>query len=261
MMNTGFVGGALGDHLLRLMGARAVRLELAGGRAYEGRSKLETLFGPGIWASIGGRAVIDVGCGQGLEAMEMAQRGARRVIGLDVREDVLASARAAAAARGLAGCCHFDTRTEERADVIVSIDGFEHFADPGGMLRTMRRLLGPGGEVLIAFGPPWLHPLGGHLFSMFPWAHLIFTERALLRWRSRFKHDGATRFGEVAGGLNQMTVARFCRLVRQSDFDVVDFEAVPIRKVRRLANRMTREFLTSIVRCRLVPRAGPAEAR
>ena len=52
------------------------------------------------------------------------------------------------------------------------------------------------GQVHISFGPPWCHPLGGHLFSVFPWAHLLFTEHALLQWRAGFKHDGATRFGE-----------------------------------------------------------------
>jgi hypothetical protein len=55
--------------------------------------------------------------------------------------------------------------------------------------------------------------LGGHLFSVFPWAHLIFSEQALIRWRSDFKSDGATRFSEVAGGLNQMTIRRFERLI------------------------------------------------
>jgi hypothetical protein len=58
----------------------------------------------------------------------------------------------------------------------------------------MRRMIKPDGCVIAAFGPTWFHPLGGHLFSVFPWAHLIFTERALIRWRSDFKTDGATRF-------------------------------------------------------------------
>lgn len=73
----------------------------------------------------------------------------------------------------------------------------------------MSALLEPKGEVIASFGPTWYHPLGGHLFSVFPWAHLLFSEKALLRWRSDFKTDGATHFGEVAGGLNQMTVDRF----------------------------------------------------
>jgi hypothetical protein len=99
-----------------------------------------------------------------------------------------------------------------------------------------------------------LHPLGGHLFSVFPWAHLIFTESALIRWRADFKSDGATRFGEVAGGLNQMTVRRFRKLVEHSGFAVERFEAVPIRRARYLANALTRELVTSIVRCELSPR-------
>ena len=46
----------------------------------------------------------------------------------------------------------------------------------------MESYLAPGAKVIATFGPTWYHPLGGHLFSVFPWAHLIFTERALLRW-------------------------------------------------------------------------------
>ncbi len=71
----------------------------------------------------------------------------------------------------------------------------------------MASLLKPSGFALVEFGYTWFHPYGGHLFSVFPWAHLIFTEKSLIRWRSDFKTDGATRFQEVAGGLNQMTIA------------------------------------------------------
>lgn len=145
--------------------------------------------------------------------------------------------------------------TGEAADSVISIDTFEHFADPAGALETIYRLLKPGGECLISFGPTWYHPLGGHLFSVFPWAHLILSEQALMLWRAAFKHDGATRFGEVEGGLNRMTIRRFERLVATSSFaSTVGFETVPIRRLRLLHNRLTREFTTAIVRCRLVKR-------
>src|SRR5690606_21682554 len=116
------------------------------------------------------------------------------------------------------------------------IDSFEHFDDPPAILQTMDRMLKPGGEVRISFGPTWLHPYGGHLFSVFPWAHLIISEKALIRWRQGFKTDGATRFHEVEGGLNQMTIRRFERIVRESPFEFASLELVPIRKVRWLAN-------------------------
>jgi len=147
--------------------------------------------------------------------------------------------------------CIFATEAPQQVDVVVSVDGFEHYADPAGALRFMKALLGPGGRVLVAFGPPWFHPLGGHVFSIFPWSHLVFTERALIRWRSDFSHDGATRFAEVEGGLNGMTVRRFSRIVAESGYAVEHFEAVPIRRLRFLAAGPTRELFTAIIRCRL----------
>ena len=118
----------------------------------------------------------------------------------------------------------------------------------------MSQLLKPSGCVLAAFGPTWYHPLGGHPFSVFPWAHLIFTEKALIRWRSDFKTDGATRFCEVAGGLNQMSIARFEKIVADSPFRFSEFETVPIRSLKAFSNNLTREFTTAIVRCKLVLR-------
>ena len=223
------------------------------GHAYAGRSKLEVLFGPGIWAEVVGKVAVEFGCADGAEAIAMAAHGARKVIGIDTRESVLEIARQAAAVRGVADRCVFSAHTDERADLIFSIDWFEHYHDVEGMLRQMRKLINDDGRVHISFGPPWYHPLGGHLFSTFPWSHLVFTEEALIRWRSDFKSDGATRFCEVEGGLNQMTIRRFERLLAGSDFSVEHFDTAPIRKLRILHNRLTREFFTSFVRCTLVP--------
>ena len=252
----GLIGGALGYHILRRISPTG-ESAAGDGAAYRNRSKLETLLGPDIWREIAGKSVIDFGCGAGDEAIELAQRGATRVTGIDIRESALALARRSAAEHGVADTCEFVTSTDRPADVIISIDAFEHFDDPGSILETMARLLKPEGAVLVAFGPPWLHPLGGHLFSVFPWAHLVFTERALIRWRSDFKSDGATRFREVEGGLNQMTVERFLRVAGRSPLEAERFETVPIRRLRPIHNRLTREFVTAIVRCRLVHRRDP----
>ena len=51
-----------------------------------------------------------------------------------------------------------------------------------------------------------------------------------------------------------MTIARFKNTILESDFRFSAFEAIPIRRLRRLANRFTQEFTTAIVRCKLVPR-------
>ena len=255
----GVIGGTFGYSLLRTLGKNGAATRLTG-VAYEGTSKLSVLFGSQFWAVVANQVVIDFGCGTGVEAVEMARHGAKRVIGVDIQEHFLREALQRAVHEGVTDRCTFTQVADEPADIIVSVDSFEHFADPAGVLAAMRAMVKPTGRVFASFGPTWYHPLGGHLFSVFPWAHLIFTERALIRWRSDFKTDGATRFCEVAGGLNRMTILRFEQIVKESAFEFARFEAVPIRRLQPLANRFTREFVTAFVRCELLPRHRPAAA-
>lgn len=118
----------------------------------------------------------------------------------------------------------------------------------------MRKLVKPDGFILAAFGPTWLHPYGGHLFSVFPWAHLLFTENALVRWRSDFKSDGATKVSEVEGGLNSMTIGKFERIVNASPLKFEWLDTLPIKGIRLLKHKAFRELGSSIVRCKLIPR-------
>lgn len=249
----GIIGGELGYQLLRRVN-RDTAASYCDGSAYVGRSKIEVLLGNGIWEELAGKVVVDFGCGTGEDSIEVAKRGAEKVIGLDIRQSVLEQAKERANEAGVSGKCHFTTGTEERADVILSIDAFEHFSDPAAVLKHMSGLLKDDGCVIAAFGPTWYHPLGGHLFSVFPWSHLLFTENALIRWRSDFKSDGARTFEEVEGGLNRMTIRRFENLILESDFRFERLETIPIRRLEGLANKLTREFTTAIVRCKLVHR-------
>jgi SAM-dependent methyltransferase len=228
------------------------------GQAFAGRSKLDLLGEP---LNLAGKTVIDFGCGEGQECVEMALRGAKKVIGIDIRPELLERARDLARRNNVSEICEFTERTSLKADLVISLDAFEHFDRPAEILSLMHSMLNTGGSVRVSFGPTWYHPLGGHLFSVFPWGHLVFSEEALIRWRSDFKTDGATRFGEVAGGLNQMTIHRFTRLVQQSSLEPVRLECVPIRGLRWGHNRLTREFTTSIVRCELVPKDAWSRSR
>lgn len=246
------IGGALGIALLNLASRNGAveRCDIA--TAYIGRSKIEVLLGSGIWDTTRDKDVLDFGCGPGSEVVEIAEHGARHVIGVDLRQKWLDLGIAHAAARGVEGRCTFASAWREPVDLIISLDSFEHFNDPAGVLEHMRGLLRPGGRVLAAFGPTWYHPLGGHIYSVFPFSHLLFSERALVRWRSLHKSDGATTIAE--SGLNKMTIQRFIRLVDASPLRFASFELLPIRPLRWIANRATREFTTAAVRCVLEPR-------
>jgi len=248
----GIIGGTLGYRMLRYLSPGATGNNDY--EAYKDRSKIEVLFGPRIWEELRDKVVLDFGCEGGLESIDMAQHGVRKVIGLDLYEDSLASARRRAEEAGVGDKCVFTTTAEEKVDVIMTMDAFEHFADPAQILRTMRGLLKDDGYIVACFGPTWYHPLGGHGFSIFPWAHLVFTEKAIMRWYGEFSREKATCFAEVRGGLNQLTIKHFEEIVMQSDFRFASFEATPIRKLRSLQNRLTREFTTAVVKCKLVPR-------
>ena len=247
----GFVGGILADRIL----GHFPRVDGPDTTIYDGGSKLEVLFGLDIWAEFHEKTVIDFGCGDGKECVEIAKHGAQRVIGLEIRPKVLDAARERARAYHLTNVSIADT-TREKADIILSLDSFEHFGNPAAALNIMAGLLKPNGCVLASFGPIWGHPLGGHMFSVFPWAHLIFTESALMRWRRGFRSDNLTRFAELPEPLNRMTIHRFKRLIEASPLRLVSFCAVPIRGLRHFHNRLTQEFLTSVVQCRLEHRKG-----
>jgi 2-polyprenyl-3-methyl-5-hydroxy-6-metoxy-1,4-benzoquinol methylase len=98
----GLVGGALGTRVLKMISPTGAG-GLADGtpKVYQGRSKLEVLLGPGVWDAIRGKTVVDFGCGPGQEAVELAERGAKRVIGLDLRERWLEMGRALARDHGV----------------------------------------------------------------------------------------------------------------------------------------------------------------
>lgn len=200
-----------------------------------------------------GKVVVDFGCGHGDGAIELAEQGFQSVVGIDIRPNLLESARQRAADAGVSDRCRFAERLpDESADVVVSIDSFEHFEDAPAVLDSIANLLVPGGLAIFSFGPTWYHPRGGHFFSPFPWAHLIFSESTLCRWRRDYRDDGATKFAEVDGGLNQMTIARFEQIVDAGPLEVESMVARPIGSLRRIHNRWTREFFTSVVDCVLV---------
>lgn len=249
----GIVGGKLGCFILRRYVPRGLKKNSLA-HHFEPDTSLIKVFGSEFFREITGKVVIDFGCGEGKEAIEMALNGAEKVIGIDIRERLLEGARELALKYGVSNRCTFTTQTIEQGDIIISKDAFEHFNDLPNVLNQMRRLLRQDGFVMAVFGPTWLHPYGGHLFSVFPWAHIIFTEKTLIHWRSNFRSDGAASFSEVEGGLNQLTIRRFESIVKDSPFEFEFMETVPIKKLNILKLKLFREFGSSIVRCKLIPK-------
>ncbi len=202
--------------------------------------------------------VLDFGCGPGWQAVAMARGGAARVIGVDINPNWVNQARALAASHGVADRVEFvlgsSALDDGCADVVLSSNSFEHFGDPDAMLREMARLVRPGGAVWITFAEPWYSPYGSHMsfFTRVPWVNVLFSERTVMRVRSRYRSDGAVRYEQVESGLNRMTLRRFERIIAASGL------RVEMRRYRAAKNLPVvaglpgvRELFVSAVSCRL----------
>ena len=110
-----------------------------------------------------GERVLDVACGTGVVARLAAERVGTigTVAGLDVNPGMLAVARSMAAESGDA-ISWYETSAEsmplpaDAFDVVFCQLGLQFVADKSAALREMRRVLAPGGRVLVSTPPP--HP-------------------------------------------------------------------------------------------------------
>ena len=114
-----------------------------------------------------GDAVLDVCCGAGASALPAARvvGPAGHVLGLDLAQPLLASARQQAAEQGLANVsfreCDATTSGLESGsfDAVVCVFGVFFAADMPAFVAEMWRLLQPGGTLAITtWGPAWCEP-------------------------------------------------------------------------------------------------------
>ena len=220
---------------------------------------LSDRFGPGIWETLKGKRVLDYGCGYGADVLECARHGIDAT-GLEIRPLLVEGARRRAEKAGVSSSFYQTnewTGQQGTFDIILSVDCFEHYLDPAGVLEHMRQVAKPTSVVLVSFAPPWLHPYGGHSreITPLPWVHLIFPERAVVRVRAEYLQEKATCYEEAAGGLNRMTVAKFKKVVAGSPFAFRKLELLPVRNIKVLTKiPALRELFTAAIRAELVPR-------
>jgi predicted TPR repeat methyltransferase len=173
-----------------------------------------------MMAGMPGRRILDLGCSGGLFAAH-ARAGGHEVTGVDcleipgVRErtDHFVQASLEDGIPAEAG---------DGFDIIVAADVIEHLSRPGAVLRDMRRVLRPGGQVLLSV-PNFAH------------------------WYPRLR-VAAGLFGYDRRGILDETHLRFFtratlrRLVRASGFDILEEHAtgLPLRAISETDGRKLR---------------------
>jgi 2-polyprenyl-6-hydroxyphenyl methylase/3-demethylubiquinone-9 3-methyltransferase len=107
-------------------------------------------------APLRGREVLDVGCGGGILAESMAQRGAT-VLGIDLAAKPLKVARLHALESGRTGVSYREVAVEALAaerpasfDTVTCMEMLEHVPDPASVVSACATLAKPGGWVFFS---------------------------------------------------------------------------------------------------------------
>lgn len=175
-------------------------------------------------APLAGTRVLDVGCGGGILAEAMAQRGAQ-VTGIDMGEAPLAVARLHQLESGL----EIDYRqitAEQLAeempgafDTVTCLEMLEHVPDPASVIAACTKLVKPGGQVFLS------------TINRNPKAYLLAVVGAeyLLRMLPRGTHD-YKKF------ITPAELGRWSRAAGLHTGDITGLTYNPLRKRYRLGN-------------------------
>lgn len=206
--------------------------------------------------------VLDVGCGHGSLCMDIANRGAKKVIGIDISERLINFAK-----KNILlnyphfcktidfSCCDIFNLRETDFDVIVSKDSFEHILNLENELAEIKNRLIIGGKLYIGFGPLYNSVFGDHgrTRAFLPWGHLIYPEQFLLRRLNRNSHSKTHSVHEL--GLNKLSLAEYEQIFITTGLKVTYFQVNkcnhPISKIFSLLRQINclKEYFSHNIYC------------
>jgi cyclopropane fatty-acyl-phospholipid synthase-like methyltransferase len=114
---------------------------------------------------IAGRSFLDVGCGTGRYAMAFAERGASRVVGIDIAERMVQVCRERAQAAKMDDRCSFAQsdllayKPEDKFDVCIGIGLFDYIGEPLPVLAKMASVVNDRAIVSLPRFWTWRAPV------------------------------------------------------------------------------------------------------
>lgn len=237
---------------LRKLGSRTPKItRFDSNEEYFGQRVADTtryreMFTP--FVSFKDKTVLELGCNRGYLLHSFLQHENFNAIGAELVSYYLKDAR-----RDYGDIIQFIQTTpttiplpDNSVDVVYTIDTVEHLSQPKEIFMEVFRVLKPGGQCLVHFNP-WLNPHGSHLEDIiaFPWPHVFFSMDTLLAVAARLYDSPAYKtscyFLDNEGKkkpnpfvdreswgtyLNQMTIKKFNRLLKELPFVVTHQERI-----------------------------------
>lgn len=198
---------------------------------------------PNLGHLVSGKRVVDFGCGVGNQSIALVQKYNCSVVGIDSNQRTLKRAIEHAKFYDIPQLTlSFADKISDdmlnNFDIVISQNSFEHFSNPEKAVDEMQSLLCQSGKLLITFGPPWLAPYGSHMhfFCKVPWINVFFPQETVMKVRSRYRNDGATKYEEVESGLNKMTVSKFERIIMSKNLKIEFKRYTCVKGLNALSN-------------------------
>ena len=176
--------------------------------------------------------VMDLGCGLGALSIDMAERDAKEVTGVDINCSLIDFARDNLKQnypqfqdKIYFVCDDIRNLSNDHFDIIISKASFEHILDLDTLLNEMQKKLKPGGKIYSGFGPLYRSPWGDHnrLRHKIPWAHVIPGEKHFIDKLNR-KSPGRNLNNIYDLGLNGYTLKKYKEVIFNTPgLRVIDF--------------------------------------
>lgn len=204
-------------------------------------------FGFSGCPSFEGRSVLEIGSGKGNRALQIAMRGASRVVGVDPSETDTPIARQRSEQYQLSDRVEFITGylkdvPAETFDVIISENTLEHVLDVPALLAEMRSRLKPSGLCYLGFGPLYHAPDGDHGWLretlpgwptiIWPWGHIAFRAYALRKISNIHGRNIITTRHWPHLDLNEHTVDEYYKMFSNSGMNIGKFNTNYVTSIK-----------------------------
>lgn len=190
-----------------------------------------------FWKRFGGlptlnATFLDVGCGHGALCIDLAQQGAKKVIGVDIdaKRITFAQNNLKLNYPELANKVEFykidlrEFNNSEQFDYIISKDSFEHIIDLPLMIEEMKKRLKTNGYIYAGFGPLYRDFYGDHkrTNSIIPWGHLMRSDENIIKSLNKKRKEKISSIYDL--GLNKLSIAEYKEFFKKSGLQIIFFK-------------------------------------